>query len=30
MPLTPHLNHWDEMVAYGALCSLVSALNPYL
>ena len=27
IPLAPHLNHWDEMAAYGALCALVSALN---
>jgi hypothetical protein len=30
MPLAPHLNHWDEMAAYGALCALVNALNVYL
>jgi hypothetical protein len=27
-PLAADLNHWDETVAYGALCSLVSAINP--
>ena len=30
IPLAPHLNHWDETAAYGALCAFVSALNPYL
>ena len=28
--LAPQLNHWDEMAAYGALCALINALNPYL
>ena len=28
--LAPQLNHWDEMAAYGALCALFNALNPYL
>jgi hypothetical protein len=26
--LAPDLNHWDEMAAYGALCSLGNTLNP--
>ena len=26
-PLDAVLNHWDEMVAYAALCMLVSGLN---
>jgi hypothetical protein len=25
--LAPALNHWDEMITYGALCSLVQALS---
>ena len=25
--LGPDLNHWDETVAYGALCALASALS---
>ena len=30
LPLASRLNHWDEMAAYGALCALFNALNPYL
>ena len=26
--LASDLNHWDETAAYGALCSLVIAINP--
>jgi hypothetical protein len=26
-PFDRHLNHWDEMVAYSALCFLVSGFN---
>ena len=29
-PLASRLNHWDEVAAYGALCALLNALNPYL
>ena len=28
--LAPHLNHWDEMAAYGALGALFNAINPHL
>jgi len=30
IPLAPHLNHWDEMAAYGALGALFNAINPHL
>lgn len=30
LPLAPQLNHWDEMVAYAALCALINALHAYL
>jgi hypothetical protein len=27
--LARDLNHWDEMMAYGALCALLQGLHPY-
>lgn len=29
-PLAPVINHWDEAIAYAALCCLIIAFNHYV